>query len=99
MECENVKLFLRTPLTSNKVQKWSKVAQNPVTLWREAGFCILWSRLKHMGKDIVFKMGISQQSQQRPGESLPNLRLDSENWKVRLVEKEFMKRMWDVEGV
>ncbi|MBL7213564.1 MAG: hypothetical protein ISS61_14425 [Desulfobacteraceae bacterium] len=52
-----------------------------------------------MGKDIVFKMGISQQSQQRPGESLPNLRLDSENWKVRLVEKEFMKRMWDVEGV
>ncbi len=31
--------------------------------------------------------------------NLPNLRLDSENWKVRLIEEEFMKRMWDVEGV
>ena len=31
--------------------------------------------------------------------NLPNLRLDSENWKVRLTEEEFMKRMWDVEGV
>ena len=31
--------------------------------------------------------------------NLPNLRLDTENWKVRLIEEEFMKRMWDVEGV
>jgi adenine-specific DNA-methyltransferase len=31
--------------------------------------------------------------------NLPNLRLDKENWKVRLIEEEFMKRMWDVEGV
>ncbi|MBW2663953.1 MAG: site-specific DNA-methyltransferase, partial [Deltaproteobacteria bacterium] len=31
--------------------------------------------------------------------NLPNLKLDNENWKVRLIEEEFMKRMWDVEGV
>jgi adenine-specific DNA-methyltransferase len=30
--------------------------------------------------------------------NLPNLRLDDENWKVRLIEEEFMKRMWDVAG-
>lgn len=30
--------------------------------------------------------------------NLPNLRLDSENWKVRLIEEIFMKRMWDIEG-
>ena len=31
--------------------------------------------------------------------NLPNLKLDDENLKVRLIEEEFMKRMWDVEGV
>lgn len=31
--------------------------------------------------------------------NLPNLKQDDENWKVRLIEEEFMKRMWDVEGV
>lgn len=30
--------------------------------------------------------------------NLPNLRKDDENWKVRLIEEEFHKRMWDVEG-
>ncbi len=30
--------------------------------------------------------------------NLPNLKLENENWKVRLIEEEFMKRMWDVEG-
>jgi adenine-specific DNA-methyltransferase len=30
--------------------------------------------------------------------NLPNLKLDDENWKVRLIEEEFMKHMWDVEG-
>ena len=29
--------------------------------------------------------------------NLPNLKLDNENWKVRLIEKEFMKHMWEVE--
>jgi len=32
-------------------------------------------------------------------DNLPNLKLDDENWKVRLIEEEFMKRMWDVEGI
>jgi adenine-specific DNA-methyltransferase len=27
--------------------------------------------------------------------NLPNLKLDDENWKVRLIEEEFMKRMWN----
>ncbi len=31
--------------------------------------------------------------------NLPNLKLKNENWKVRLIEEELMKRMWDVEGV
>ncbi len=31
--------------------------------------------------------------------NLPNLKRDDENWKVRLIEEEFMKCMWDVEGV
>lgn len=31
--------------------------------------------------------------------NLPNLKLDEDNWKVRLIEEEFMKRMWDVEGI
>lgn len=31
--------------------------------------------------------------------NLPNLKQDDENWKVRLIEEEFMKRMWDVEGL
>ncbi len=30
--------------------------------------------------------------------NLPNLKPDDENWKARLIEKEFMQRMWDVEG-
>jgi adenine-specific DNA-methyltransferase len=30
--------------------------------------------------------------------NLPNLRLDDENWKVRLIEEEFMKRMWNNEN-
>ena len=31
--------------------------------------------------------------------NLPNLRKNAENWKVRLIEEEFVKRMWDVESV
>lgn len=31
--------------------------------------------------------------------NLPNLKLDNETWKVRLIEEEFMKRMWDTKGV
>jgi adenine-specific DNA-methyltransferase len=27
--------------------------------------------------------------------NLPNLKQDNEHWKVRLIEEEFMKRMWD----
>ena len=29
----------------------------------------------------------------------PNLKLDDENWKVRMIEEEFMKRMWNEEGL
>jgi adenine-specific DNA-methyltransferase len=28
--------------------------------------------------------------------NLPNLKKDDENWKVRLIEEEFHKRMWEV---
>lgn len=31
--------------------------------------------------------------------NLPNLRQDDENWKVKLLEEEFMYRMWDTETV
>jgi adenine-specific DNA-methyltransferase len=31
--------------------------------------------------------------------NLPNLQIEGDTWKVRLIEEEFMKRMWDVEGV
>lgn len=31
--------------------------------------------------------------------NLPNLKLAGETWKVRLIEEEFLKCMWDVEGV
>ncbi len=30
--------------------------------------------------------------------NLPNLKLDDENWKVRLIEEEFMKQMWNDEN-
>ena len=30
--------------------------------------------------------------------NLPNLKLDDENWKVRLIEEEFMKHMWNGEN-
>lgn len=30
--------------------------------------------------------------------NLPNLKLDNENWKVRLIEEAFMKRMWNGEN-
>lgn len=29
--------------------------------------------------------------------NLPNLKLDNEKWKVRLIEEEFMKRMWEAQ--
>ena len=29
--------------------------------------------------------------------NLPNLKADDENWKVRLIEEEFMKRMWEAQ--
>ena len=32
-------------------------------------------------------------------ENLPAPGLRQAGWKVRLIEEEFMKRMWDVEGV
>ena len=31
--------------------------------------------------------------------NMPNLNLEADIWKVRQIEEEFMKRMWDVEGV
>lgn len=31
--------------------------------------------------------------------NLPNLKLEGDTWKVRLIEEDFMKRMWDVEDV
>ncbi len=31
--------------------------------------------------------------------NLPNLLKEGDTWKVRLIEEEFMKRMWDTEGV
>lgn len=31
--------------------------------------------------------------------NLPNLRREDESWKVRLLEEEFMNRMWDIEDV
>lgn len=31
--------------------------------------------------------------------NLPNLKLDTDTWKVRLIEEEFSKAMWDVQGV
>ena len=31
--------------------------------------------------------------------NLPNLKLADENWKVRLIEEEFMKQMWNEEGL
>ena len=31
--------------------------------------------------------------------NLPNLRLEGDTWKVRLIEEEFMKRMWSLEEV
>lgn len=31
--------------------------------------------------------------------NLPNLKRDDENWKVRLVEEDFHRLMWDVEDV
>lgn len=31
--------------------------------------------------------------------NLPNLKQDDENWKVRLIEEEFMKRMWATESI
>jgi adenine-specific DNA-methyltransferase len=30
--------------------------------------------------------------------NLPNLKKDDENWKVRLIEEEFHKKMWNTEG-
>ncbi|MFC1652832.1 site-specific DNA-methyltransferase [Planctomycetota bacterium] len=30
--------------------------------------------------------------------NLPNLRLEGDNWKVRLIEEDFMKNMWDVDN-
>jgi adenine-specific DNA-methyltransferase len=40
--------------------------------------------------DIVYVNG---------GNNLPNLRQEGENWKVRLIEEEFMHRMWDTREV
>ena len=31
--------------------------------------------------------------------NLPNLQKEGDSWKVRLIEEEFMRRMWDVEGI
>jgi len=71
---------------------WRKLTGNP-----EKDNAVLdeWFRKKRIssrdfGFDVIYVNGSN---------NLPNLRLDSENWKVRLLEEEFMKRMWDVEGV
>jgi len=31
--------------------------------------------------------------------NLPNLKLENENWRVRLIEEDFHRLMWDVEDV
>jgi len=40
--------------------------------------------------DVIFVNGSN---------NIPNLRLENENWKVRLIEEEFKKRMWDAEVI
>jgi adenine-specific DNA-methyltransferase len=31
--------------------------------------------------------------------NLPNLKKEGDNWKVRLIEEDFMKQMWNIEGI
>ncbi len=31
--------------------------------------------------------------------NLPNLKIEGDNWKVRLIEEDFMKNMWDVDNI
>ncbi len=45
-------------------------------------------RKRSIGFDVIYVNGSN---------NLPNLRKDDEHWKVRLIEEEFLKRMWNGE--
>jgi hypothetical protein len=51
---------------------------------------------------LVHRLNIMPTTQKLRNRLLKKLlelfQLDDEKWKVRLIEEEFMKRMWEVEG-
>jgi adenine-specific DNA-methyltransferase len=49
-----------------------------------------WENIHELEFDTIYVNGSS---------NLQNLALSEDTWKVRLLEEEFMKRMWDVENV
>jgi hypothetical protein len=53
------------------------------------------SGLENPSKRVWISSGVSYKYALN---NLPNLKLEDENWKVRLIEEEFMKHMWDMEG-
>jgi adenine-specific DNA-methyltransferase len=79
--------------------------KNPQNMER---ILIVWRKLTgdleqdNLMLDVWFrKHGISTQDYEydtiyvNGSNNLPNLKQDDEHWKVRLIEEEFMKRMWD----
>jgi adenine-specific DNA-methyltransferase len=85
------------PMNPNNGQKervlivWRKLTGNleednlMLNEWFEK-YCISTRDFKY---DIIYVNGSN---------NLPNLKKDGENWKVRLIEEEFMKRMWNTEN-
>jgi adenine-specific DNA-methyltransferase len=71
------------PWWFRKVEGWIPADPNNPNNGQKEKVLIIWRKLTD---------DLEQDNQ-------PNLKLDDENWKVRLIEGEFMKRMWDVEGV
>ncbi|MBA2882736.1 adenine-specific DNA-methyltransferase [Desulfosalsimonas propionicica] len=71
---------------------WRKLTGDPEkdNLMLDEWFSKIRSNSRDLEFDTIYVNG---------GNNLPNLRKEVENWQVRLIEEEFMRRMWDTREV
>ena len=95
-----------------KVEGWLPADRNNPNNGQKAKLLIVWRKLTgdmerdNLMLDEWFKtIRINPQDFEfdtiyvNGSNNLPNLKLEGENWKVRLIEEDFMRLMWDVENI
>jgi len=100
------------PWWFRKVEGWVPADPNQPNNGKKEKVLIVWRKLTDdLEKDNLMLDGWFQKNRistrdfefdtiyVNDSNNLPNLKLEGENWKVRLIEEDFMRLMWDVENV